>query len=289
MRGPAFIVREYAMLGNTLHTFVNAAALAAETNRVLVNLIFSPHAEYFAGTAPYRIACFPPDQRLLPELLARVLGADRLRRLLFSAKWRRRLAPCLFTLSASDDLEVRADFPALQQVAGDPRAFVVDAWNLHLPALVERHADRLRAFFGLSPAWQLRLDEWFSTAPRPAKLVGVHIRRFGLHYGPGEKFYKPDEFYRTRMREMAAALGPEVGFLICSDAPVDLACYAGLPVRLGPGHRILDLYALSRCDWIIGPCSTYSAWASWIGKVPRFEMLDDHPLELANFRVHQFE
>jgi hypothetical protein len=289
MRGPAFIVREYAQLGNTLHTFVNAAALAAATDRVLVNLIFAPFAEYFAGTAPYPLSCFPPEKRFFAETLALAVGPERLRRLLFSKKWCRRLAPLVFTLSAPDEYEAREDFAPLRQVETDRRAVVIDAWNLHLPRLVELHAEKLRAYFALAPAWRRQLDDWFATAPRPPTLVGVHIRRFGLHYGPGEQWYRPDEFYIKRMREMQAALGPGTGFLICSDGPVDLANYAGLPVRLGPNHRILDLYALSRCDWIFGPFSTYSAWASWIGQVPRFEVCPDEPLRLANFRIHRFE
>ncbi len=289
MRGPAFIVRAYGDLGNVLHTFVNAAALAAETDRLLANLIFAPFAEFFAGTAGSPVACYPLGNRPLRGLLAIAMRQDRLRRLLFSNRWRRRLAPILFSLDAPDDIEVREDFPALQQIAGDPRMVVINAWNLHLPSLVGRHAENLRSYFRLAPAWQRQLDEWQSAAPWPVKMLGVHIRRAGLNYDPGEPYYRADDFYLSHMREMAALLGPGTGFLICSDGPVNLANFAGLPVRLGPGHRILDLYALSRCDWIFGPYSTYSAWASWVGQVPRLEVMDSQPLQLAQFHVHRFE
>jgi hypothetical protein len=289
MRAPAFIVRTYGDLGNVLHTFINAAALAVENQRFLANLAFTPFSEYFAGTASCPVACYPAQTRSVSETLAFAMRKNWLQRLLYSAKWRRRLAPVLFTLDAPDDFEVREGFPALSPVAADPRAVVIYAWNLHLPALVERHAEKLRAYFSLSPVWRQRLDDWLALEPRPAQWVGVHIRRFGPNYGPGEQYYRTDDFYRARMREMADALGPGTGFLICSDAPVDLANFAGLPVRLGPGHRILDLYALASCDWIFGPYSTFSAWASWVGKVPRFQAMDDQPLQLANFRVHRFD
>lgn len=289
MRGPAFIVRPYGDMGNILHTFINAAALAVENQRFLANLIFAPYAEYFSGTASTPVACYPAQKYPLPEILALAMRKDFLRHLLFSAKWRRRLAPALFTLDAPDDFEVREGFPALHQFSTDSRAAVICAWNLHLPALVDRHAENLRAYFSLAPVWRRRLDEWLAAEPRPAKWVGVHIRRFGHMYGPGEPHYRTDDFYRTHMHEMLAALGPGTGFLICSDGPVDLANYAGLPVRRGPGHRILDLYALSSCDWIFGPYSTYSAWASWVGKVPRFQVMDDQPLQLAKFKIHRFE
>jgi hypothetical protein len=289
MPGPVFIVRNYGDMCNTLHTFINSAALAAEHQRVLVNLIFQPFAEYFAGTAQSPVACFPADARFVPEALVRTLGTEPLRRLLFSAKWRRRLFPLLFAVEAPDEFEVHPDFPPLQQLGQDDRAVVLNAWNIHLPALVERHANALRVFFSLAPAWQRQLDDWWSTEPRPATLVGVHLRRSGFDYGPGGHYYRPDEYYVARMREMTAALGPDTAFLLCSDSEINMKNYAGWPVRRGPGHRILDLYSLARCDWIIGPFSTFSAWASWFGKVPRIQLQDDQSLQLADFRVHRFE
>ena len=35
-----------------------------------------------------------------------------------------------------------------------------------------------------------------------------------------------------------------------------------------PSGATLDLYTLSICDCIIGPFSSYSRWASFIGEVP---------------------
>ena len=39
---------------------------------------------------------------------------------------------------------------------------------------------------------------------------------------------------------------------------------------------ITDLYALSKCDYIIGPPSSYSQWASFIGDVPLCPLLDSN-------------
>jgi hypothetical protein len=35
-----------------------------------------------------------------------------------------------------------------------------------------------------------------------------------------------------------------------------------------PSAAILDLYTLSFCDRLVGPVSSYSRWASFIGEVP---------------------
>jgi hypothetical protein len=39
-------------------------------------------------------------------------------------------------------------------------------------------------------------------------------------------------------------------------------------VGFGPGSVVGDLYALARCDYIMGPPSTYTQWASFYGNRP---------------------
>mgnify|MGYP007101998824 FL=1 len=62
-----------------------------------------------------------------------------------------------------------------------------------------------------------------------------------------------------------------VSFFISSneDFPMDLfeGCHCRRFDR-EPSGAILDLYTLSLCDRIIGPFSSYSRWASFIGEVP---------------------
>jgi hypothetical protein len=44
------------------------------------------------------------------------------------------------------------------------------------------------------------------------------------------------------------------------------------------------MYALASCDYIVGPPSTFSLWASFYGQVPLcFLQKPDEPLALANF------
>ena len=67
-----------------------------------------------------------------------------------------------------------------------------------------------------------------------------------------------------------------IRFVICSNEKLDLSYFreAGLEVNAGPGHEALDLYALSKCDLIIGPPSTYNLWASFLNDVPLFWIRD---------------
>ena len=62
-----------------------------------------------------------------------------------------------------------------------------------------------------------------------------------------------------------------VGFFISSNEDFSLDIFEGCYYQRfskEPSGAILDLYTLSVCDRIIGPFSSYSRWASFIGEVP---------------------
>lgn len=103
-------------------------------------------------------------------------------------------------------------------------------------------------------------------------VIGVHIRhgdyktwRDGLYY------YTLEDFHRFMLQLKGLYPDKKVLFFISSnevfstDVFTDCDCF-----RFGkePFGDILDLYMLSLCDRIIGPWSTYSRWASFIGEVP---------------------
>jgi hypothetical protein len=54
----------------------------------------------------------------------------------------------------------------------------------------------------------------------------------------------------------------------------------------GNNQELEDMYALAGCDYIIGPPSTFSMWASFIGKVPLFHLHDrEINFSLSDFKV----
>jgi len=47
-----------------------------------------------------------------------------------------------------------------------------------------------------------------------------------------------------------------------------------------------DLYALAKCDYILGPLSSYSQWASFYGNKPLYQLTGSQErLERAKFQV----
>lgn len=103
-------------------------------------------------------------------------------------------------------------------------------------------------------------------------LIGVHIRRGDYTVFKAGTYWFDDPtycHYMTELEELFRASGQKVAFLLCSDEPVQLRNYK--PINcfcIEEAEAIEDLYALSLCDYIIGPPSTFSMWASFYGQVP---------------------
>lgn len=114
-------------------------------------------------------------------------------------------------------------------------------------------------------------------------VVGVHIRRGDYKDWNGGKFYYELSGYKNFMERVAILFqGKRVAFFISSNEWFDVTMFSGLSCyrhRKGvPAGDVLDLHSLSCCDYIIGPFSTYSRWASFIGEKPLcfLENIDQH-------------
>jgi hypothetical protein len=61
-------------------------------------------------------------------------------------------------------------------------------------------------------------------------------------------------------------------------------------VEIGSGPPVNDLWTLSKCDFVFGPPSTFSQWASFYGKVPLLHLRgNDDRIEVEKFRISFFE
>lgn len=103
-------------------------------------------------------------------------------------------------------------------------------------------------------------------------IVGVHIRRGDYAtWNDGRFFYSLEEYHQFMLRVKALYADRRVAFFISSNEGFPLTRFEGCDCRRfgqEPSGAILDLYTLSLCDRIIGPFSSYSRWASFIGEVP---------------------
>lgn len=178
-----------------------------------------------------------------------------------------------------------------------------NGWNnykgLTWKATHNKRMDSIFKFFGCTKGWHTRRDTRYIEAAkkelqhiyRPkaeitdkadalmAKIrkqadmvVGVHIRRGDYAtWNDGRFLYSLEEYHRFMLRIKECYAGKRVSFFISSneDFPLgifhDCDCYRFCGE---PSAAVLDLHTLSICDRIIGPFSTFSRWASFIGETP---------------------
>lgn len=103
-------------------------------------------------------------------------------------------------------------------------------------------------------------------------IIGIHIRHgdYKTFYN-GRFYYTLEEYHQFMVNIKELYRDKKVAFFISSNAAFSTESFTGCDCyRFGkePSGDILDLYTLSMCDRIVGPWSTYSRWASFIGEVP---------------------
>ncbi len=108
--------------------------------------------------------------------------------------------------------------------------------------------------------------------PHGKVIVGVHIRLSDYKNYRGGIYYYTISVYYRKMESLAVQFkqkNKEVVFVICSDESFEKSVFEGLEtVSISNTTAIDDMYALSKCHFIMGAPSSFSCWASYMGKVP---------------------
>ena len=129
---------------------------------------------------------------------------------------------------------------------------VVSDWTYRNRIALEMHADDIRAFF--SPKDVSEAEKHLNGIKSDGVLVGVHVRRGDYRDFEGGKYYYEDEVYdrnKAAIEREFASKGKNVQFLM-------------FPCRTA----VEDQWMMSQCDYLMGPPSTFTMWASFMGKVP---------------------
>lgn len=103
-------------------------------------------------------------------------------------------------------------------------------------------------------------------------VVGIHIRHGDYKsFCYGRFYYTLKEYHQFMLQIINLFPDKQVAFFLSSNesfSPDIFTNCSAYRFEKEPSGDILDLYTLSLCDYILGPWSTYSRWASFIGEVP---------------------
>ncbi|MEM0927513.1 MAG: hypothetical protein AAGJ83_15815, partial [Planctomycetota bacterium] len=177
------------------------------------------------------------------------------------------------------------DSEAFCDQASSASTLLLRGWLFRSQRIME-HREAISRFFALDHDDRSHIDDHIRRCRQQGDVVvGVHVRRGDYRSFQGGRYFYDDATYSAWMHTIRERLQPyRVHFLVCSHEPLDAKPYQGLSITHGPGSARTDLYALAETDWMIGPPSTFTAWAAFIGLKPRLELTSsDQPLEIPTF------
>jgi hypothetical protein len=269
-------------LANRLTLFANFVALAEEHGWQVINFTFHSYAHLFETTRRDVYCHYPVRlRRSVWDLIPGAAAAIRKTRLFYHAT--RGLSTMhermpLFGKHVATLREmpgeqyILLESPEVLQRLAAARVVFIHGWVFRAPAAVRSHAEKVRAFFHPIQS----IEEGASRTVRELRqkadvLIGVHLRQGDYRtWRHGKYFFEPEQYARW-MRDLVAQFpGQKVAFLVCSDEPRNGAEFPGLTVGFGGSSAVQDNLALSKCDYLLGPVSSYSMWASFYGNTPLF-------------------
>lgn len=166
--------------------------------------------------------------------------------------------------------------PEFVRLAATKRVYA-SGWYFNDRQNMIRHQDAIRSLFTPDTEVTEGISEHFTRIRREDHvIVGVHIRRGDYRRWQGGIHFFEDHEYAEKMSALEYHIhqeGKSVTFLLCSNEPIDSEAYKAFSIQKGPGDMIGDLYSLASCDYIIGPPSTYSMWASFYGRKKMLHLL----------------
>jgi hypothetical protein len=134
-----------------------------------------------------------------------------------------------------------------------------------------KHSDLLRFIFTPTDGVMEKCNRIIDDSKQKSDiLVGVHIRHGDYkEYMDGKYYFEADDYCRI-IRNFNMNLlnnGYNPLFIICSNGKIDFA-KEDFKFYISKNNAIEDIYLLSKCNYILGPPSTFSMWSSFYGKVP---------------------
>lgn len=291
-------------LGNQLLRFAHWIAWALEHEREVevIDFAFWPFAELFAHWNEFPGCLFPSRPSCASRIASIVQGLP--------LRWRRPIQnghriprllhgvggwfPGWQAIELNDAVgeHVELDDPAFLLRIRDRPVTTCAGWKFSTWRAVEAHEPALRPLFRPASAWMERgLQFMESIRSKHDCVVGILIRQTDYRAWRDGRFYYPTEQYARWIKELLdLRTGRNPAIVIACDERQDPRAFSGLPYFFSKGafneggHWFESLVALSLCDVILSPPSTFAAAAAFIGNVPLLPLIEGRQ-ELAQAQI----
>lgn len=153
---------------------------------------------------------------------------------------------------------------------------------------IEKHKNELKNIFTPNNRITSYVTSSFESIRKNFKIIcGVHIRRGDYRqWNGGRYFYTDEQFYSVMEKVKKLFPGQSLTFFISSNENINVKKFDDFDhFFIQNSEAMMDLYGLSLCDYIIGPPSTFSGWASFYGGKPVYFIENPHEeMSLTSFK-----
>ncbi len=289
-----YIYGSSGQLGNQLFFFANVIAYALQHGFEVANPAFFNYAHWFEGTYQDIYCRFPTQKssfatsrwaRIIVLIFYKIVAKLGIfyRFELEEEQW---LAMILAKLKLRkvpmqkrdkcflDKKTFREDlFGAKKRELAEQNRFFINGFMFTAENLMAYHRP-ICDFFRPMPHIQAQVSA--TIAPLREKydiIIGMHIRRNDYKTYKNGIYYYDDETFLRFMENMTHLLPhKKIVFLICSNEKLNKEKYAAFETAYPNGSPIIDISLFAACDYLIGPPSTFTQWASFYGSVPLLKM-----------------
>jgi len=272
-------------LANRLIQFANFIAYSIEYNVGVFNPSFDEYTPYFEGTEKNSFGFFPKKYSLKYQSS---LNKAIYNFALYSCRFLHRFRiNNMFIQSIYLEWDKSLDLLEEKSLHQKNITFV-HGWLFKGGPLIKKHQETVRSFFSPIRTIRENVTSFIESQKRNSEiLVGVHIRRGDYKTFKNGIYYYSNEQYIGCMQHMANLFeGKRVRFVLCSNESLDSFRCDDIDFVCSTLDFVEDLYLLSECNYIIGPPSTFSIWASFYGKAPYYHIENiDEKFFLSNFNV----
>lgn len=166
----------------------------------------------------------------------------------------------------------------------------VQGWKYVGNNLMKKYKEELKEIFKPSDEYLQVIKSYFQNPvfSSDVLVIGLHVRRGDYARFEGGKYFYDVKTYQSLMDKTAALFDKKkIVFVICSNEKRIQEQFRenNYVLLAGPGTEITDLYTLAQCNYLIGPPSTYTMWASYYSDIPLC-MVKDPEMEIS---VSQFK
>jgi hypothetical protein len=255
------VQKSSGQLGNKLLISAHAIAYCLSRNETLLNAVLGHDANYFSASFFARNRIFAVNSKRIQLLFSMAVRGLRQATNLFMSR------------PVYDEYRVGWVHTELNDLSrGRKKWLLLEGEGFRSTVDVHQNQATIRSLFMPKARYQKQVDRIIAKLKEEGTLlVGIHLRRGDYKHWKAGKYHYDDLTYMRYIEQAIRLFDTQnVRFILCSDEPINTNLFQSSNIYISTNEVIIDLYLLAKCDYLIGPPSTFSGWASFYGEVPLY-------------------